>query len=67
MSEFIEVRLPRCTVYLTAGEIGRMLNGHGEIYKTGLERGKAFKRANTLRDRIEAKKAKEWAADNRLH
>jgi hypothetical protein len=55
--EYLEINLQRCTVFLTAAEINRLLQQDPELFRMALKRGKAFKRANSLKERTEAKKS----------
>jgi hypothetical protein len=58
MTKYHRIDLPKTSgVYLTDSEMLKMLMQHKDIYRLGLERGKAFKRANSLRARIEQKRS----------
>lgn len=51
LSRFIEVKLPKFTIYLTAQEIHRLLLLDETIFKQAVQRGKAFNRAAQARQR----------------
>jgi hypothetical protein len=42
--DFIKIPLKGCTIYLTNGEINKLLIMQPEVFKKGIERGKAFLR-----------------------
>lgn len=41
---YIEIKLPRCVVFLTATEINRLLQKDPDLFAEGLRRGKAIMR-----------------------
>lgn len=49
--DYIEVRLKRCTVFLTANEINSMLQRDPVIFQTALQRGKGILRTRAARQR----------------
>lgn len=57
--DYIEVRLKRCTVFLTANEINSMLQRDPVIFQTALQRGKGILRTRAARQR-EAKKRRTY-------
>lgn len=42
--KYIEVKLPKCTVFITSEEVQEMLKQNPSIYKKGLKRGKGILR-----------------------
>jgi hypothetical protein len=56
MPNYHRLDLPRMTVFLSSGELVYLLQKDTELFKKGLERGKAFKRASSLNERIEQKR-----------
>jgi hypothetical protein len=61
--DFIEVRLPKTKVYLTADEIHHLLLKDIPLYKTALARGKGIIRHGQLKAREEAK----WESEGHTH
>jgi hypothetical protein len=55
MANYHRFDLPRMTVYLTSGELVYLLQKDIELFKKGLERGKAFKRAEAKNKQYEKK------------
>jgi hypothetical protein len=53
--KFIEIKLTKHSIYLTEGEITSLLAGNQDLYIQGIKRGKAIKRSNDLKQRIEKK------------
>lgn len=53
--KFIEIKLTKCRLYLTESEIRHLLSRDIELYKEALMRGKAIKRAEDSRKRINGK------------
>lgn len=51
MTEFIEIKLPRCVVILTTEEVSNLLQRDPELFQVGLKRGKAFTRARAKESR----------------
>lgn len=49
--EYIEIKLKRCTVFLTINEINYLLQRDPVLFQTGLQRGKGILRARANRDR----------------
>jgi len=49
--EFIEIKLRRCTVFLTANEINYLLQLDLVLFQTGLKRGKGILRSRANQDR----------------
>lgn len=47
----IEVRLPKCRVFLTEQEIESLLKHDPELWEAALKRGKAITRARQRRER----------------
>lgn len=60
---FIEIRLPKCVLYLTAQEIQSLLKHDMELWKTAIGRGKAFTRAANRKDQEAKKFARDEARD----
>jgi hypothetical protein len=56
MPNYHRLDLPKMSVFLTSGELVYLLQKDTELFKKGLERGKAFKRASSLNERIEQKR-----------
>lgn len=40
--EYVEVKLPKCTVYLSHAEIGKLLQKDTELFATALKRSKGI-------------------------
>lgn len=55
----LEIKLPKCVLYLTEQELTGLLAKDPELWKTSLKRGKAFTRAGQTRERVERKVEKE--------
>lgn len=53
MSRLVELKMTKCTLYLTEAEIIKSLPE--EIFILGLQRGKAFKRAAQRREAVDKK------------
>jgi len=47
----IEIKLTKCTIYLTEKELQSLLLTNPELYKEALSRGKAFKRNKSINNR----------------
>jgi hypothetical protein len=47
----IEIRLPRCRIFLTEREIENLLKHDPELWEAALKRGKAITRARQRRER----------------
>ena len=54
---FHEIRLNKCVVYLTAEEIHQLLLKDVTLFKTALNRGKAFTRSQNLSQRVADKRS----------
>jgi hypothetical protein len=48
---YIEIKLPRCRVFLTATEINRLLQRDPVLFQAALQRGKGV---------VRVRQAKEW-------
>lgn len=59
---FIEIRLPKCVLYLTPEEIHGLLKHDQALWIEALKRGKAFTRASN-RKAQEARKFAEYEAE----
>lgn len=55
-SPYIEVKLPKHTVFLTPEEIHGLLRQDVTLYKEATQRGKYFKRSRTQRNREQQKR-----------
>lgn len=55
-SSYIEVKLPKHTVFLTPEEIHGLLRQDVTLYKEATQRGKHFKRSRTQRHREQQKR-----------
>lgn len=51
MPKYVEIRMPKAIMYFTAEELYELLAKDVELWKVGLQRGKAFKRATEHRRR----------------
>lgn len=51
MDRLIEIKLPKCTVFLSAGEINSLLIKDPELWKTAILRGKSILRARQAKAR----------------
>ena len=49
--DFIEIKLPKCVVYLTPDEIKGLLQKDTELYMTALKRGKGISRKRKQKSR----------------
>ncbi|KMK76260.1 hypothetical protein [Alkalihalobacillus pseudalcaliphilus] len=54
--DYIYIKLPKCHVYLTQGEIMTLLQQNPDIYITAIKRGKTIQRSINLNKRAEEKK-----------
>lgn len=53
--KFIEIKLTKHSIFLTEEEIRTLLSNNPEVYKEGINRGKAFKRSSQIKERIKNK------------
>ena len=51
-TQFIEIQLPKCRVFLTQAEIHRLLQQDLELFAVAIRRGKAILRARKARERM---------------
>jgi len=55
--KFIEIKMPKCTLFLKPEEITNLVMTHDqELFIEAVKRGKAILRARTLQERIERKR-----------
>jgi hypothetical protein len=57
--DYIEIKLPKCVVYLTQEEMNRLLQTDRDLYMTGLRRGKGISRHRVQKSRERQK----WASE----
>jgi hypothetical protein len=55
MPSYHRLELPKMTVILTSGELVYLLQKDTEVFKKGLQRGKAFKRVESKQAQYERK------------
>lgn len=56
---YVEIKLPKCKVFLTRQEISNLLAKDPELFETAIKRGKAFTRAEQRENRIQKKRLEE--------
>jgi len=57
--DYIEIKLPKATVYLTAGEINKLLLKDIQLYSEVLKRSKYIKRSMEQKSRESQKQQRE--------
>ena len=57
--DYIEIKLPKCNVMLTAGEINYLLQKDTELFAEAIKRTKYINRHKTLNSREQAKMERE--------
>lgn len=53
--DYLEIKLPKCTLLITQKEMLRLLSFDTDLYKEGLKRGKIIQRSSKQRKREEEK------------
>ena len=49
--EYVEIKLPKCRVFLTHEEVGELLKNDIELFRKGLSRGKGVHRHRIQKQR----------------
>lgn len=55
----IEIKMPKCVLYLTEQEIQSLLSRDPELWKLAIGRGKGITRARQTRERVRKKVTEE--------
>lgn len=55
MANMLEIRLPKCVIYLTEQELQSLLSRDPDLWREALRRGKAFTRSRQTRERVARK------------
>ncbi|GAB1799083.1 hypothetical protein [Priestia megaterium] len=57
--DYVEIRLPKCKVYLTHAEVGELLKNDIRLFELGLRRGKGIHRHQIQKQREQEKWRRE--------